>query len=518
MISKAQNAQNGDRGSARTALYSLEAEMGLLGAILIDNRAHGEVTHFLRAEHFADRAHATIYAVLDGIIRSGGIADHVIARARLEGDERLAHVGGAAYIARLAANAITTINAPWYGREIRRLAERRALAEIGEDLSDVYVSDNDRPTREIISDLQARLGEIAEPTGDGAGVLAGTGLDFAVLATKHPPPRRFAWQPWIPARTTTLLHGYGGVGKTLISQMICTAYGLGLDLFAGPTEGRPALLIAGEDDHDELWRRQVDICRRLGVDLADLAGRVRIHAVPHVDITIAEASASGAIAVMPMFATLRAEIQALKPGLVALDNASKIFALSENDRIAVTRGIGMLNGIAHDFDASVLLIAHNNKGGDFSGSTAWENVCRARLSLTGDKEAGTVTLARPKANYSSDGEIVLKWDDGSFRCETPEAMTAAERVAADVERRAHAEAFLAALDKLTDQGRPVSHSERAVNFAPKIMLEAGVAQDLTRQQLIDAMNLLLKEGRIRANAEIGRRSNRAPICGLARAL
>ena len=57
------------------------------------------------------------------------------------------------------------------------------------------------------------------------------------------------------------------MGKSLLGQQIATAYVLGAELFGGTTEARPALFLAGEDDHDEVWRRQLAICRRLGVQL-----------------------------------------------------------------------------------------------------------------------------------------------------------------------------------------------------------------------------------------------------------
>jgi hypothetical protein len=79
------------------------------------------------------------------------------------------------------------------------------------------------------------------------------------------------------------------------------------------------------------------------------------------------------------------------------------------------------------------------------------------------------------------------------------------------------QAFLDCLDKLTNQGRNVSHSPRAQNYAPKLMTGMPEAQNATKEELAVAIESLFAQGRIEANREIGRRTNRTPITGIARA-
>jgi hypothetical protein len=67
-----------------------------------------------------------------------------------------------------------------------------------------------------------------------------------------------------------------------------------------------------------------------------------------------------------------------------------------------------------------VLIGHNNRGGDFSGSTAWENRARSRIHMKRDRNeegAETIRLARPKANYADREEgVALEWHHGAYRC------------------------------------------------------------------------------------------------------
>lgn len=358
-----------------------------------------------------------------------------------------------------------------------------------------------------------------DPIADLKAGLEDSRLDLADLATKSAPPREFVFDPWMPAGTTTLLHGFGGSGKSLLLQQMVTAYALNVGLFGGASPNpnrRPALLLAGEDDADELWRRQEAICRRLGFSLRDLAEKLTLLAVPHIDITIASGGDNAVLTTTPFWAALSKLIRDGKFGLSALDNASMLYAIPEGNRGAVTRSVGLLNGLCKNAGTSVLLAAHDNKNGEFSGSTAWENSCRARMHLTRDSENVT-KLKLPKANYSDRGEVVLVWDDWSFRADDPAFMTPSERLDAELAEREHAMVFLRALDRLTEQGCNISDSKKAGNYAARVILESDLGEGLSQTQLAKALRLLLNEGRVLANQPVGRADNRHQRYGLARA-
>ena len=60
---------------AREPPANLDAEMALLGAILVSNNAFDKVGDFLLPDHFADPAHQKIYAAAKRVIEAGGTAD-----------------------------------------------------------------------------------------------------------------------------------------------------------------------------------------------------------------------------------------------------------------------------------------------------------------------------------------------------------------------------------------------------------------------------------------------------------
>ena len=154
----------------RTPPHNLEAEQALLGAILVNNDSCDRVTGFLLPDHFFEAVHARIFEAASTLIRSGKLASPVTLKTFFERDETLMDIGGASYLARLAASATTIINAEEYGRTIFELAQRRKLIGIGTDIvNDSFDTPVDTTSRDLIERAESVLYEIAENTKYGKG-------------------------------------------------------------------------------------------------------------------------------------------------------------------------------------------------------------------------------------------------------------------------------------------------------------------------------------------------------------
>ena len=141
---------------------NVEAEQALLGAILINNAAHGRVAEFLLPEHFGNAVHGRIYAAISRLIERGQIANPVTLKNLFDQDGALQEIGGAQYLARLAESAVTIINAEHYGRTIHDLHLRRELITIGQDVvTDAFQHDLDDPAVEQIERAEQKLFELA---------------------------------------------------------------------------------------------------------------------------------------------------------------------------------------------------------------------------------------------------------------------------------------------------------------------------------------------------------------------
>src|SRR5216684_607791 len=166
----------------RTAPHNIELEQALLGAILVNNEAFYRVSDFLEPRHFFEPVHQKLYEIAASLVRVGKTATPITLKTFLPSDLDVAGLTASQYLARLAAEATTVINAEDYGRTIYDLAIRRTLIIIGEDVVNVaYDAPVDLPPREQIEDAERRLYELAE-TGryDGGFQRFATALTTAV--------------------------------------------------------------------------------------------------------------------------------------------------------------------------------------------------------------------------------------------------------------------------------------------------------------------------------------------------
>jgi replicative DNA helicase len=172
----------------RSAPHNIEAEQGLLGAILVNNEAFYRVSDFLNPEHFFEPIHQKVYQTSRDLIRAGKIATPVTLKTFLDGSIDIGGMTLAQYLARLAAEATTIINAEDYGRTIYDLSIRRALIIVGEDMVNVaFDAPVDFSPRNQIEDAERKLYELAE-TGrydggfQGFGQALTTAIDMAANA------------------------------------------------------------------------------------------------------------------------------------------------------------------------------------------------------------------------------------------------------------------------------------------------------------------------------------------------
>src|SRR6195952_802176 len=147
----------------RTAPHNIEAEQGLLGAVLVNNDAFYRVSDFLEHKHFFEPIHQTIYETAGSLIRMGKVATPVTLKTFLPADADIGGMTVGQYLARVAAEATTIINAQDYGRPIYDMALRRDLIRIGEDMVNVaFDAPVDFAPRAQIEDAERQLYELAE--------------------------------------------------------------------------------------------------------------------------------------------------------------------------------------------------------------------------------------------------------------------------------------------------------------------------------------------------------------------
>lgn len=136
-------------------VHNIEAEQALIGAILVNNEAFRFAQKYVDHSHFYEPLHQAIYFSITQLIENGKLADPRLVKSFIPNDLVAPNLTASQYLARLAVEATTIINAADYARIIRELADRRRLAEIGNALMPVDASHPVGLATEAISALDA---------------------------------------------------------------------------------------------------------------------------------------------------------------------------------------------------------------------------------------------------------------------------------------------------------------------------------------------------------------------------
>src|ERR1700684_569711 len=108
----------------RSAPHNIEAEQSVLGAILVNNDAFYRVSDFLEPKHFFEPIHQTIFETAGSLIRMGKVATPVTLKTFVPAETDIGGMTVSQYLARLAAEATTIINAAGDGRPLYELSLR----------------------------------------------------------------------------------------------------------------------------------------------------------------------------------------------------------------------------------------------------------------------------------------------------------------------------------------------------------------------------------------------------------
>jgi hypothetical protein len=342
-------------------------------------------------------------------------------------------------------------------------------------------------------------------------------IDWLALRDKSPPERDWVISNWFPANSVCLLAGKGGIGKTLLAQHLATSIVMGREFIARVPKPRRVLMWAGEDDHDELWRRQVRINSLFDATPESLESLV-LHSYAGADITLA-APVFGQLAPTPMMEELRAQVQDYRADVVIIDNVARVFGGNENERHAVTTFIAWLQGVCAP--AAVMLLSHPAKGvgSEYSGSTAWEGAVRTRLFMSDarpgqvrDADDGEIAddkaryISRRKANYSPLDCRRLDLEGGLL---VPEPVDFAGPETAPDEREVRA-AVRHAMERLADMKLHVALGSRSDAYLPKLAEQYRLLGRVTRKQFARAVDRMVADKEIeqRETAAYGNRTKR----------
>ncbi len=146
----------------RTPPQDVNAEMSVLGGMLISKDAIADVVETIRGSDFYRPAHETIYDAILDLYGRGEPADGITVADELRRRGELEKIGGAAYLADLVAGVPTAANAGYYARIVNERAVLRRLVEAGTRIVQLGYARDGGDVSDLVNNAQAEIYAVTE--------------------------------------------------------------------------------------------------------------------------------------------------------------------------------------------------------------------------------------------------------------------------------------------------------------------------------------------------------------------
>lgn len=389
--------------------WSEEAEISVLGAMLIDDEASTKALARLEPEDFHKGANRRVFEAFSRLNGRGRPADVTMLAEELRAAGDLEDVGGMPYLARLVDAVPTGTNVVHYAEVVREYRARRELIRAAQGaLSAAFGRNGESPEpREIGERLRERI-ERAERMAAPADDLSDVDRLTLREALEDPdllePPGAVAEGHSYEGQAT-LFVGPPKLGKTTTNESAAAAVSAGGEWLGSPTRQGYVVWISGEGDRGRI----LDRLRRFGAD-PDY-----VEVVNSGDSPVEE---------------LRRLVESLEPVLVVVDTWntwSAPLGLDGWKESEVAPPLRRIERILRESGCALVLIHHSRKADDEPmGSTAikaWADVIRTLKPGDGPRERridGAARFSVPSLRYrlvESEEELRVEAVDPSRKVE-----------------------------------------------------------------------------------------------------
>lgn len=115
-------------------MHDVEAEQGLIGAVLLNNELFGAVGERIAATDFFEPVHAELWNICTELISAGKKANPMTVTPFLPGDMKIGELSAKQYVARVCAAGAIPNEVAQLADMIRDLSDRRAMAEVAMEI------------------------------------------------------------------------------------------------------------------------------------------------------------------------------------------------------------------------------------------------------------------------------------------------------------------------------------------------------------------------------------------------
>lgn len=234
----------------KTSLFSLEAEVAVLGAILLDSSKFPKAKDILKAEDFYDQRHQAMYrAIVELHERNESIeiltVNSLLKTKGLPDFEE-------AYTFEVADRSIVPKDILSCAEIVQKKAVDRKIIKT---LSELQTAEN---PQETLAKMLPRLAVFCkEPSRRNKAII----LELNEFIALSLPTREFILSPWLPTQGLAMIYALPGIGKTHLGLNIAFTVATGRDFLNwNAPKGRGVLYLDGEmAGHDLQMRIQTII-------------------------------------------------------------------------------------------------------------------------------------------------------------------------------------------------------------------------------------------------------------------
>jgi hypothetical protein len=256
-------------------------------------------------------------------------------------------------------------------------------------------------------------------------------VELAQLLATEPAPAQWVWHGYIERGCLTLLHGQGGLGKSVLVFALAREAARGGELLGWPVTRSRVLYLDGENPTPIIHRRLFQLGFSSKDTVAVAFGQVRDAIFNDLDDAEQE---------------LIELITASASELVLLDSQRALWPGDEREAGEVRAFYSMLRRVAEATGAAIVVVHHDNKAGGYSGSTDLNASVDIRLHIDRPRKtdkpadpARMLACEKTRNGHPPTLEFDLVWDDETSQlqlCLTNQEASAAGSVSRNVSRAA----------------------------------------------------------------------------------
>jgi len=140
---------------------NLDAEMSLLGAVLIDEETLADISEHVKPHDFYDKRHGLVYEAMMRLYERHKPVDLLTLTEELKKKNDIETIGGSAYLTELTNYVPTAAHAEAYAELVSQKAIRRRLIKASAEISEMGF-DEETSTDELLEQAEAQLFAVSD--------------------------------------------------------------------------------------------------------------------------------------------------------------------------------------------------------------------------------------------------------------------------------------------------------------------------------------------------------------------